>query len=47
MLPVLLVTLAVTPPFLLQCNAPGGSLSPLETRMGYKAPVWQVLMPPS
>jgi hypothetical protein len=41
-LPVLLVTLAVTPPFLLQSVAPGGALSAQELRRGYKAPVWQV-----
>lgn len=42
-LPVLLVTLAVTPPFLLRSvPVEGASLTPQEARRGYSTPVWQV-----
>lgn len=41
-LPVLLVTLAVTPPFLLQSLPPEAGLSPLDGRRGDRSPVWQV-----
>jgi hypothetical protein len=47
-LPVLLVTLAVTPPFLLRSvPVEGASLTPQEARRGYSTPVWQVNCTPT